>query len=412
LAPAENTIMKSLPRAAVAPLPSALSEGSSASAVREEGTPAARPILRPAIVATAIGMVVFLLIQGILAAYNVHLLRDAISRGLVGGYPSIFLSLRLRLLTAMIVGGISYPLFALAGVVIASRGHRLLFMLPAASFVLVAAIGSGYGHQTQAIGTQWQIQCFSMNVACAGPWFAHPWFGPLVDLALVLIPGCVVADRVRAHRWPGVTDPPAMAASLATVALVAMAAWTIAVIESSVNLPAVVAVGALGIVIGTARPWWPWLHVLFAALVVGSLASLAGSFLFPYPGFSVLEALHYEALAAWPIVVIGLLASGWMPLAWLLRRMQERPLRLVIAVNLLNVVDAVMTTLAVRSGGAVEANPLVRLGGVPLKIVLVGALTWLLYRRRPASLVWPAAALLWVASYHVSGVLVNGWRPT
>lgn len=147
-----------------------------------------------------------------------------------------------------------------------------------------------------------------MNVTCTGPWFAHPWFGPLVDLALVLVPGWVVAVRDRARRWPGVIDPPAMATSLATVALVAMAGWTIAVIESSVDLPAVVAVGTFGIVIGMARPWWAWLHVLFATLVVGSLASLVGSFLVPYPGFSVLEALHYEAVATWPIVVIGLIA--------------------------------------------------------------------------------------------------------
>ena len=400
--------MNSLSRAAATSLSAAPPLRGNAAAVREGPAPATRPLLRPALIATAIGLVVFLLIQGILAAYNVHVLRDAISRGLVGGYSSVFLSLPLRLLTALIVGGISYPFFALVGAVIASRGHRLLFVLPAASFVFVAAIGSGYGHQPQAIGTQWQIQCFSMNLACSGPWFAHPWFGPLVDLALVLIPGWVVAVRVRPRRWPGVIDPPAKAASLTTVALVAMAGWTIAVIESSVNLPAVAAVGAFGIVIGIARPWWPWLHVLFATLVVGSLASLAGSFLFPYPGFSVLDALHYEAVVAWPVVVIGLIASGWQPLAWLLRRLQERPLRLVIAVNLLNVVDAVMTTLVVRSGGAIEANPLVRFGGLPLKIVLVGVLTWLLYRRRPASLVWPAAALLWVACYHVSGIFVNG----
>jgi len=392
---------------------SAVSDRALVPAVEHEGTAAdvSRPVLRPAIVATAIGLTVFLLIQGILAAYNVHVIRDAINRGLVNGYPSVFTSLPRRLAISYIEGAISYPFFALAGVVIARRGYRLLFVLPAASFVLVAAIGSGYGHQPQAIGTQWQIQCFSMNLACSGPWFAHPWFGPLLDLGLVLIPGLVVAGRVRARRWPGVADAPAMAASLATVALVAMAGWTIAVIESSVNLPAAAAVGAFGIIIGATRPWWPWLHVLFAALVAGSLAPLASSILFPYPGFSSLEALHYVALSAWPIVLIGLLASGRQPLAWMLRRLQERPLRLVIAVNVLNVVDAVMTTLAVRSGDAVEANPLIRFGGLPAKVVLVGVLTWLLYRRRPDSLVWPTAALLWVACYHVSGILVNGWRP-
>lgn len=138
--------MKSLSRVVVASAPPSLLDGSPASAVREEERPAARPILRRALIATAIGMVVFLLIQTILAVYNVHVLRDAISRGLVGGYPSVFLSLRLRLLTALVVGGISYPFFALVGIAIATRGYRLLFMLPAASFVLVAVIGTGYGH--------------------------------------------------------------------------------------------------------------------------------------------------------------------------------------------------------------------------------------------------------------------------
>jgi hypothetical protein len=405
---ADNNTMKALSRAAATSRSAPPPHTEPATASREGPAPAVRPILRPAIVASTIGLAVFLLIQGILAAYNVHVLRDAINRGLVEGYSSVFLSLRLRLLTALIVGGVSYPLFALVGMVVATRGYRLLFMLPAASFVLVAVIGTDYGHHPQAIGTQWQIQCFSMNFTCAGPWFAHPWFGPVVDLGIVLFPGWVVAVRVRARRWPGVADAPAIAASLTTVALVAMAGWTIAVIESSVNLSAVVAVGALGIVIGTARPWWPWLHVLFATLVAGSLASLVGSFLFPYPGFSVLESLHYEVVITWPIVVIGLVASSRQPLAWVLRHWQDRPLRLVVAVNLLNVVDAVMTTLVVRSGGAAEANPLVRFGGLPLKIILVGVLTWLLYRRRPASLVWPAAALLWVACYHVCGIFVNG----
>jgi hypothetical protein len=79
-------------------------------------------------------------------------------------------------------------------------------------------------------------------------------------------------------------------------------------------------------------------------------------------------------------------------------------------VNVLNVVDAVMTAAAVRSSGALEANPLVRFGGLPAKVVMVGVLTWLLFRRRPAALIWPATALLWVACYHVSGILVNGWR--
>jgi hypothetical protein len=405
---AENNTMKSLSRAAATSLSPAPAPAEPVTASREGRAPAVKHLLRPAIVATAIGLVVFLLIQGILAAYNVHVIRDAFSRGQLNGYPSNYSSLPIRLLTTLVLGSTTYLVFALSGLAIASRGHRLLFMLPAVGFVLVAVVGTGYGHQPQALGTQWQIQCF--RDAC-NPWFAHPWLGPLVDLALVLIPGWVVAVRVRSRRWPDDTDPPAIAAILVTVALVATAAWTIAVVQNSVDLSVVVAVGGMGIVIGTARPWWPWLHVLFAVLATGALTSLVWFVISPDPLFSELSAVPYIAVDTWPIIAIGLLASGWRSLAWVLRRMQERPLRLVIAVNALNVVDAVMTTLVVRSGRAVEANPLVRFGGLPAKVILVGVLTWLLYRRRPVSLVWPAAALLWVACYHVCGIFVNGWRP-
>jgi hypothetical protein len=77
-------------------------------------------------------------------------------------------------------------------------------------------------------------------------------------------------------------------------------------------------------------------------------------------------------------------------------------------VNLLNLVDALLTLLAVNSGGAYESNPVVRSMGLPAKVFLVGLLTWFLYRRKPSALVWPFAALLWVTGYHVAGILVNG----
>jgi hypothetical protein len=79
-------------------------------------------------------------------------------------------------------------------------------------------------------------------------------------------------------------------------------------------------------------------------------------------------------------------------------------------VNLLNVVDALLTLFAVRSGGAIESNPLVRFAGLPAKVLFVGSLTILLYRRKPSALMWPFAALLWVAMYHVAGIIVNDWH--
>ena len=77
--------MKSLSRAAATSLSAAPPPMERATASREEPAPAVKPLLRPAIVATTIGLVVFLLIQGILAAYNVHVIRDAFSRGQLNG---------------------------------------------------------------------------------------------------------------------------------------------------------------------------------------------------------------------------------------------------------------------------------------------------------------------------------------
>ena len=83
---------------------------------------------------------------------------------------------------------------------------------------------------------------------------------------------------------------------------------------------------------------------------------------------------------------------------------------LLAAYNLHLIREAIarlLTRFAVESGGAQELNPFVRTLGLPFKLVAVGALGLLLYKRRPAALVWPIAALLWVLCYHVSGIVVN-----
>jgi hypothetical protein len=298
---------------------------------------------------------------------------------------------------------------ATVGVAIASEGHRVLFAAPAAAYVLTDLL-VGPVHQPEPIGTAWGIECFSMSGDCSGPWFVGTWVGALVDLALVALPGGVLALRVRSRRWPGVADVSALAAILTVVAAVVAAGWAIAVIDGYLQVRELVIVAAAGLLIGTARRWWPWLHVLLALFATGALGWIWEPILFPDPSFPFSQAWPTVLEGTWPLVAVGLVASAWQPLAWLLRRAKQRPLSLVLAVNVLNVGDAVLTALAVGSGGALEANPVVRVGGLPAKVALVGLLTWLLYRRRPTALVWPAAALVAVSCYHVTGILVNGWR--
>ena len=80
---------------------------------------------------------------------------------------------------------------------------------------------------------------------------------------------------------------------------------------------------------------------------------------------------------------------------------------LLVTVNVLNLADAVLTRFAVSTGSALELNPVVRLIGLPAKLILVGVLSWLLYRRRPATLLFPAAVLLVVLAYHLSGLVID-----
>lgn len=359
--------------------------------------------VRVALVATIGGLLAFLLAQAILAAYNHHVMIDAVDRG--------WLDITRRdpfraAIVSLGYGGFSYVMLALAGSAIAGLGHRLAFVLPAVAWILVPAIAGS--HRPEPIGIEWAIQCYAR--CSAGPWFGHPWFGPLADLALVLVPGWAVGRSVPPRRWPGKIDASAVAAILAAGGTVGIVGWAIAAIHSYVDLREIVPIGALGLMLGVTRPWWPWLHLLFAAFVAGLIGLFVDFLIWPDPNYGFMDAVPYVFERTWPILAAGLIASSWQPLAGALRRLNERPLRLVVAVNVLNLVDAVMTALAVGSGHAYESNPVIEAIGLPAKLIVVGALSWILYRRKPSALIWPTVALLWVAAYHVAGVFVNGWR--
>ncbi len=77
----------------------------------------------------------------------------------------------------------------------------------------------------------------------------------------------------------------------------------------------------------------------------------------------------------------------------------------MVALNALNVADAWLTTVALQSGVAFEANPVVRLIGMPGKLALVAGAGWLLYRLRPRALVIPIAAFSLVVAWTAINLL-------
>ena len=82
------------------------------------------------------------------------------------------------------------------------------------------------------------------------------------------------------------------------------------------------------------------------------------------------------------------------------------PLGLLLTVNVLNVVDAVLTVLWIELGIAREANPIVDAIGFPAKVVGVALLSYVAYLLRPRALLVPIVALGLVVVYHVVGATV------
>jgi hypothetical protein len=352
-------------------------------------------------VAALLGAGAFVLVQGLLAAYNLHVWREAYPRSVEqGGFGPCFFHCPVQAIPQAIL---TYAGFSLAGVVVASAGHRLLFALPASLFVL---FGLPHGLSwLQPIGRQWQVACFDN---CPEIWFGYPWVGAVFDLVLVLIPAVVVAWTVRSRRWPGLVDPSLVAAVGLAAGLMVLVYRTTVVVTHPLEARVAWALAAFALAAGARRPWWPWAHLLWAATTTGVLAEL-WYLVLPDPSspISLSQTLLYITEALAPFLVIAILGSSWTLVATALRKGISRPLALVTALNFLNLSDALLTWFAVESGGAQELNPFVRVLGLPFKLVAVGALSLLLYRRRPAALVWPIAALLWVLCYHVSGIVVN-----
>jgi hypothetical protein len=345
-----------------------------------------------------------LLVQELLAVRNWSELSRARSLGLLD--PRFLRPLWIQLVDALVLTLPTYGGVMLAGIVIASRGHRRLFALPAALIVFLPVIGAP--HQPLPIGYEWNLIC---AVSCPGAWFSNPWFGASLDLAVVLAPAFVLSRGIAPHRWPGPGDAAAFTAVGLAIGLAILVDRTALVVTGdNPNVPVFVAASAFGIAAGMRRPWWPWAHILAVAALATAITSL---FLI------VADPVNPLALSMWgssvvftledaaPYIICVLVVTCWEPLAHLTRRALGTPIALVVAVNALNLVDAVLTAVAIRSGGAFELNPIVRVGGIPLKLTLVGVLTWLLYRKRPRALLVPAVVLAWVVCYHLSGIIVN-----
>ena len=283
--------------------------------------------------------------------------------------------------------------------ILVALGYRVLWALPAILFAIIPMAGAG--HAPQFIGTGWYAlldtayrSSFGISVAAS-----------CADLVMVLVPGAVWLGAVprRARQRLGSTDILALAVVIVVIAIIVR---TSLVVDNSVpGLGMLWSVCVFALLASTSRPWWPWAPLLMACLINGLVGNLW--FLIGMSGGRTILAIQTALGEQLAIALCALLASCWEPLSRAMRRSEESSMSLLVAVNVLNVADALFTQFAINARQATELNPLVRSVGLPAKIAGVGLLSWLLYRKRPALLLIPAAALLVVLAYHLSGLVID-----
>ena len=90
----------------------------------------------------------------------------------------------------------------------------------------------------------------------------------------------------------------------------------------------------------------------------------------------------------------------------LLHPLQGEALLAYLVLNVLNILDALLTWYVFRRGLAIEGDPVIGVIGLPGKIVLVAFAGWIVAHLSPRSLIIPIVALGLVALWTLTGVIL------
>jgi len=311
------------------------------------------------------------------------------------------------------------PFLAIAasGLVLAVSGRRYAWALPAVVWFAMSFFLGGIARvpHPQPLGAGWMPP---PGTPFGSPeWWAQPWAGALVDYGLALLPAAVIAATVAAAS-PGRASGPgavmrrvrAVRVRPEAVAALALCCFFLWLAVSSTTeaaadptqpwsaVPGLLPPFLFGLLLGTRRPRLVW-----AAVAVPFLFQVdASAFLWPS-----VQATTSATLSAMPFVAMCAVGVAYGPMTRAFERLRDAPLAAVTLLNLLNVADAVLTWIAVRSHQAVEANPVVRMLGLPAKVLIVALISVFLYRLRPRAIVWGVAVMVAVIAWHVAGLYLT-----
>lgn len=286
-----------------------------------------------------------------------------------------------------------------AGTLMVQRRNPRLAFVPLAAFILTPLL-------FPPVGTTGRLP--ETIGAWAGP-LASPsriWLGAAVDATLVVTP--LMASRLAGRRRNLAVPARLDSATVAALICSGSTIWLVLYFRDLV-------VG-----LGTSRADLPAVVALFLIAASAPLARAADILAFAlatvFLGSSVLYPLLQGQLPSWtadlvpalPEVVATVVGLCWRPLRTGIRHLQQHPqVSVAFAVNALNLADVILTEFDLHHLHAIEANPVVRLIGWPVKLVVVAAATWYLQKVRPKAMVWPLVALASVFAWHLGGITVG-----
>jgi hypothetical protein len=285
-----------------------------------------------------------------------------------------------------------------------SPGYLLVFTVgPYAALLGAAGLAVASGRRVSAlavpvvyVAVTWIVTGHHSN-AILGTWSSWSYGTLVISTGLVVLP-CAFVAAIAARRSrpsPTTLHAGALAVIAALVALVIVVHGIIDGQPWTASAGAVVVSTMAGIACSGRWHLLPFAVALPWLLHADPLAWMASGLSSPAP----LEAMMFASAP----VLIG---AACQPLSGLLDRASSRPMTLLVAVNVLNLVDALATARTLEAEQGTEANPAVEMLGLPLKVAVGLGASLLVFRYRPRALLIPVVALGLVSCWHVAGLIL------
>ena len=335
----------------------------------------------------------FFLVQSLLALRQQSIEIEAIRR--ISGSAAAAQGVG-SIVPEMVLSGARYLALLIGAVTLLLRGWRRAYVVPIALIALLTPAPGALPLLRHTLGT-WpglgSLLGLSADLTVAALWAAG-----VVDLVMLLLPAKVLSAKALSAR--GAPQPtPRFLQLIATrgigVGAAALVIASLAIANAGTNLTPssmLLRLAPLFLLGGMLR-LDRQITVVMAAVVL--LLSFD-------PGNPTLTGTTFRALPLFVSAMVGASAS-WIDR--LIDRIGDSTAGLLVAVNLLNILDVVLTRVSIGRVGASELNPVVQQVGVLAKLGVVAVASVLVARLRPRLLIVAVVAFILLIVWQVAGLV-------